>query len=403
MSKPRINPWSIYLIIAMMLVVYYNYLQELNRQKDSDRPAYYSALKTNLTATEQSGKEVSLDQLRGKVYLCNYVFTRCPGQCIGVGEVMKERLADYKGHPLFHMVSVTLDPSNDTPEDLREFTKNNDLQSDQWWFLTGEEKKIRSYMSNYFKFAVADKPVADRTTDRDLFLHDPLIAIVDHKARIRGVYEVYGEKGEEFQERLKADLDKVMEEAMADTPMTSVPKKDGFAKDVPLEGDIELERQDGAAVKISDLQGKVTIVSHVFTRCPRQCPGICAAVNEIREEFAGSPALMVASLTMDPAYDTPEILAKFAKTFGYEADNWWFLTGDEKELPEFMEKQFQFAQQDMPQAQRQVPSDLYEHDSNVALLDHNLRIRGWYSAVDEAAMERLRMDIKMALAAVPSQ
>jgi protein SCO1/2 len=190
---------------------------------------------------------------------------------------------------------------------------------------------------------------------------------------------------------------------MGEIPQDSLPEKTGFSKDVPVEADIDLQRQDGSQVKISDLKGKVSVVSHVFTRCPRQCPGICALVNEVREEFSDNPAFMVASLTMDPAYDTPEILAKFAKTHGYEADNWWFLTGAPDELPGFMEKQFLFAQQDIPEDKRQVPNDLYEHDSNVALLDHNLRIRGWYSAVDETDMAKLRKDIQRALDAVPAK
>ena len=126
-SNPkRINPWSIWLIIGLMLgglVVYYNYLQELKRQDDG-RPAYFAALETNLDAIEQSGEKVSLADLKGKVYLCNYVFTRCPGQCIGVGEVMKDHLKQWGGHPLFHMVSISLDPGHDTPEDLRAFIRD---------------------------------------------------------------------------------------------------------------------------------------------------------------------------------------------------------------------------------------------------------------------------------------
>ncbi|MGI9241996.1 MAG: hypothetical protein ACR2RV_14430, partial [Verrucomicrobiales bacterium] len=80
MSDPtpkRINPWSIYLIIGLMLgglVVYYNYLQELKRQDDG-RPAYFAALATNLDVVRQTGEAASLADLKGKVYLCNYIFT----------------------------------------------------------------------------------------------------------------------------------------------------------------------------------------------------------------------------------------------------------------------------------------------------------------------------------------
>ena len=402
-SNPRrINPWSIYLVIAMMLgglVVYYNYLQELKRQDDG-RPAYFAALATNLDAVEQSGEEVKLGDLKGKVYLCNYIFTRCPGQCIGVAEVMKGHLEQWRGHPLFHMVSVSLDPANDTPEDLRAFTEKNGLRSDQWWFLTGDEGDIRKYMKHYFKFNVREKDPAERQSDRDLFDHEPLVALVDHKARIRGVYSVYDlDRGEEFRERLTSDLERVMGEAMDEVPQDSLPVTHA-AKNWKVDGDIDLLRQDGEQVKFSDMEGKVALLSHVFTRCPAQCPGICAAVAEIREEFAGDPNFMVASFTMDPGHDSPEVLTEFAEKHGLTAANWWFLTGDEKGLVDFMGEKLQFAQQLKPEAERTVPTDLYLHDFRVALMEPNLTIRDWYDMTDSEAVERLKSDAKASLAEI---
>ncbi len=405
MSDPtpkRINPWSIVLIIGLMLgglLVYYNYLQELERQDDG-RPAYFAALATNLDVVKQSGEEASLGDLKGKVYLCNYIFTRCPGQCIGVAEVMKEHLQQWRGHPLFHMVSISLDPANDTPEDMRAFAEKNELVSDQWWFLTGDELEIRKYMKRYFKFNVREKDPAERQGDRDLFDHDPLVALVDHKARIRGVYSVYDpERGEEFRERLSTDLERVMAEAMEEIPQDSLPVT--YApKNWKVDADIDLLRQDGEAVKFSDMSGKVALLSHVFTRCPAQCPGICAAVEEIRREFAGDPNFMVASLTMDPAHDTPEVLAEFAEKHELGTANWWFLTGDEKELMPFMGDKLQFSQQLKPEAERTVPTDLYLHDFKVALMDPTMTIRDWYDMSDSGAVERLRADIEAELGKV---
>ena len=404
-SKPRINPWSIYLIIAMMLgglVVYYNYLQELQRQSNNDRPAYFSALETDLSLLDQTGKEVQLGDLKGKVYLINYIFTRCPGQCVGVADVMQGHLEQWKGHPLFHMASVSLDPAHDTPEDMLAFAMKNKLESNQWWFLTGDEAAIRKYMKEYFKFNVREKQPEERQSDRDLYDHDPLIALVDHKARIRGVYSVYDEeRGEEFRERLESDLDAVMKEAMEEIPMDSLPVA-AEPKNWKVEGDIELVRHDGEQVNFSDLKGKVALLSHVFTRCPAQCPGICAEVSKVREEFADDPRLMVASMTMDPGYDTPEVLSAFAERHGLVADNWWFLTGDPEALPKFMGEKLLFAQQIKPEDQRIVPEDLYEHDFKVALMDHEMKIRDWYEMTDKEAIARLKTDLKEALASVPS-
>lgn len=380
------------------IAIFFKYVGELKRQSHSDRPPYRAALETNLNAIEQSGKAVSLEQLKGKVYLCNYIFTRCPAQCIGVAEIMKEHQREWGGHPLFHMVSVSLDPLHDTPESLSAFTEKHDLKSDNWWFLTGDEEKIRKYMSKYFKFNVRKKAPEERANDSDLYDHEGLIALVDHKARIRGLYDVYDdERGKEYRDRLETDLARVMEEAMEEIPTSSLPAVKGW----PITADVDLVRQDGEAVKFSDLKGKVSVVSHVFTRCPLQCPGICAIVNEIRQELGDDPRFMVASLTMDPAHDTPEVLTKFAETHELVADNWWFLTGAQEALVDFMANQLQFSQQVKPEADRAVPTDIYTHDFKLDLVDHNLKVIDYYDALKPAEMERLRADIKLALEAAP--
>jgi len=394
-ETPRINPWTYVLIGAALcggLFLYIKYVQELGRQNEEDRVPYYAKLETNLDVINQDGEAVKLGDLQGKVYLINYIFTRCPGQCIGVGEIMKQHLEQNQHNDLFRMVSISLDPANDTPEHLKSFAESHKLPTDKWWFLTGDETSIRKYMRRYFKWIVSKKPEDERTTPRDLFEHKALIGLVDHKGHIRGVYSVYDEKnGEQLQELLRKQLDQVLVEAMKDT-------KQGPRK----VADIDLQKQGGAAVKFSDLKGKVTLVSHVFTRCPRQCPGICALVKELRGEFADDPNLHIASFTMDPAHDTPEVLKAFSEQHELVADNWWFLTGDKDKLPDYMAKQFRFIQAKMAKENMLNENDLFEHDSNVVLLDHEQRVIGKYDVVDDERLADLKKDMAAALKAVPA-
>ena len=405
-EKPRINPWSIWLIVAVIaggFVVYSSWVKTVNRQAQDQRPMLGARLETDLKLVDQFGKEVTLGDLKGKVYLANYVFTRCPGQCGGVSGIMQERLGDYNGHPLFRMASISLDPEHDRPEDMLDFSKRLGLESKQWWFLTGDESEINAYMRRYFKFTKRLKEPEERMSEFDLYDHDPLIALIDHGGHIRGIYNVLDpDRGKEYQDRLKSDLDKVMVEAMEAIPQASLPEEDLRTRR-SIDADIALQRHDGEAVKFSDLRGKVTLVSHVFTRCPYQCPGICAALNEIRKDFASHPAggeFMVASMTMDPAHDTPEVLTTFAEGHQLLAENWWFLTGEERGLRDFMQNQLLFGQQEKPEADRNVPNDIYEHDFNVVLMDHEMNLLDWYDFSKEGEIEKLRADLKQALDAI---
>lgn len=405
-AKPRINPWSIWLIIGVMaggLFVYSSWVATLKRQAIDGRPMLGERLETNLDLVNQFGEEVKLGDLKGKVYLCNYVFTRCPGQCGGVSSIMKELLADYEGHPLFRLASISLDPAHDSAEDMLAFSKKFELEAKQWWFLTGVESEIDSYMRRYFKFTRRLKKPEEKTGELDLYEHDPLIALVDHGGHIRGLYNVFdSRRATEFQDRLKSDLEKVMIEAMEATPLDSLPV-DETLNDIKIDTDIALTRHDGAEVNFSDLAGKVTLLSHVFTRCPFQCPGICAALNEIRKDLAGEEALMVASLTMDPEHDRPEVLSKFAEGHDLVADNWWFLTGEKDELTDFMAMKLGFGQQVKPEAERLVPTDIYTHDFNVALMNHEMTILDWYDFSKEEEIEKLKVDLRAALEAVPAK
>ena len=92
--KKPINPWTVWIpviLIALGVVVYYNYLVSQTLRRDPDRPPYLSKLENDLTVTERSGKSVSLSALKGKILLISYVFTRCPRSCPGVISKLRVR------------------------------------------------------------------------------------------------------------------------------------------------------------------------------------------------------------------------------------------------------------------------------------------------------------------------
>src|SRR4051794_22967617 len=93
-APPRtIHPLSIWIpiiIMALGLVIFWNYLVKVQRDKDTPSLPKLSRLENNLVLTERSGKTVELKELKGKVLVACWVYTHCPRGCPGVvGEMLR--------------------------------------------------------------------------------------------------------------------------------------------------------------------------------------------------------------------------------------------------------------------------------------------------------------------------
>lgn len=203
---PRpINPWTLWIPIIMIclgVVVLYNYLIFNSMQAKSDmitlsdgtvikRPPLMGRLEKDMEFTERSGKKVNLAELKGKILIASWVFTRCPRGCAGVIAKLKKLHDEFGGDPGIQFLSFTLDP-DDTPEMMKKFASGIDIKdTDNWWFLNGEKDVVRNFMTFSLKFRpVQDLPEADRLTPDDKYIHDLRVAIVDHQGHLRGLYDV---------------------------------------------------------------------------------------------------------------------------------------------------------------------------------------------------------------------
>lgn len=206
MPAPRpINPWTLWIPIIMIclgVVVLYNYLIFNSMQAKSDmitlsdgtvikRPPLMGRLEKDMEFTERSGKKVNLAELKGKILIASWVFTRCPRGCAGVIAKLKKLHDEFGADPGIQFLSFTLDPE-DTPEMMKKFASGIDIKdTDNWWFLNGEKDVVRNFMTFSLKFRpVQDLPEADRLTPDDKYIHDLRVAIVDDKGHLRGLYDV---------------------------------------------------------------------------------------------------------------------------------------------------------------------------------------------------------------------
>lgn len=141
--------------------------------------------------------------------------------------------------------------------------------------------------------------------------------------------------------------------------------------------------QHSRAVTHDTLRGSPWIADFIFTRCAGQCPMMTAKMAQIGSAVPG--ALTLVSFTVDPAWDSPQVLAAYAKHYGADP-RWLFVTGDPEAIRRLCLDGFHLSV-----SEDQDPA-LLTHSSRLALVDREGRIRGYYEAVDEAAMRQLRRD-----------
>lgn len=101
-----------------------------------------------------------------------------------------------------------------------------------------------------------------------------------------------------------------------------------------------LTDQNGNTVTDADLRGKIWIADFIFTRCKGPCPLMTARMLEMQKALTKTPEVKLVSVTVDPDYDTPEVLRKYAETNFADPDRWKFLTGDKAVIEKLVTEGF---------------------------------------------------------------
>jgi protein SCO1/2 len=94
--------------------------------------------------------------------------------------------------------------------------------------------------------------------------------------------------------------------------------------------DFSMVNQQGKTVRLSDFRNRVVAVNFLYTRCPlpEVCPRLAATFLSLQRRFAGRD-LTLLSITLDPTYDTPDVLSAYARSIGAR---WNLLTGAVPEI-----------------------------------------------------------------------
>jgi protein SCO1/2 len=147
----------------------------------------------DFTLTNQTGAASSLADLRGRVWIADIIFTRCPGPCLKMTRQMKELQDALPVTEKTRLVTLTTDPEFDTPPVLEKYAARFDADTNRWIFLTGTKKEVGALAAGGLKLSAVEVKPAERQSESDLFIHSTRFVIVDKQARLRGVFDTEGE------------------------------------------------------------------------------------------------------------------------------------------------------------------------------------------------------------------
>jgi protein SCO1/2 len=142
--------------------------------------------------TNQESKAVSLETLKGHVWLADIIFTRCAGPCPEMTRKMRELQDALPAESTARLVTLTTDADYDTPVVLQKYAAKNGAKADRWFFLTGDKRAVANLAIDGLKLTAIEKPAAERTDPADLFVHSTIFVLVDKAGQLRGVFQTQG-------------------------------------------------------------------------------------------------------------------------------------------------------------------------------------------------------------------
>jgi protein SCO1/2 len=155
--------------------------------------------------TDQTETTVTLQDLKGKVWIADFIFTNCGGTCPMMTDKMRKlQQAIPSG---IQMVSFTVDPMRDTPKVLAHYAAEHGASRDRWLFLTGDKESLYELCLKGFKLPLDDQG----GTPAEPIAHSTRFVLVDKQGDIRGYYSG---TDEEDLTRLAADARKLLLSAL---------------------------------------------------------------------------------------------------------------------------------------------------------------------------------------------
>lgn len=168
------------------------------RSGKSELPVFGKVPEFSLT--ERNGEKVQLENLKGKVWIADFIFSTCHEACPQMTIRMNALQTSLRDNSRVRLVSFTVDPGHDTPQVLSEYAKQSRAHQN-WLFLTGDDSQVRQLVTRGFFLPV--EPEKDGQT----VLHSEKFVLVDQQGRIRGYYD---SEASDSQDQVLADVQRLL-------------------------------------------------------------------------------------------------------------------------------------------------------------------------------------------------
>ncbi len=148
----------------------------------------------------QNQQAFSSQDLHGKIWVANFIFTSCRTVCPLLTQRMKgiqdvlQKMAEQNPKIPAHLVSFSVDPERDTPEKLLTFAQKFGVDHQWWTFLTGPLDEVTQTVVQGFKISMGKVPIptpAGKASPSEVFeiVHGEKFVLVDEQGQIRGYYD----------------------------------------------------------------------------------------------------------------------------------------------------------------------------------------------------------------------
>jgi len=227
----RRSVWAAIIVVVVALPL----LRAFTAEAPLAPPPLFPEPLPEFRLVDERGRPFGSAELRGKTWVANFVFTRCTKVCPELTKSMAQvayRIRNVKSAA--HLVSITVDPTYDTPKQLFAYADaHHALESGDWTFLTGKLDDLRALVFGGFRmpFGSGDEdeeraPGAPRDPAAELIdvahlTHGRRLVLVDPDLRIRGYYE----PDREGLDRLVHDVGLVVNQVPAAPQSEILPKK----------------------------------------------------------------------------------------------------------------------------------------------------------------------------------
>jgi cytochrome oxidase Cu insertion factor (SCO1/SenC/PrrC family) len=164
--------------------------------------------------------------------------------------------------------------------------------------------------------------------------------------------------------------------------------------------DFVFTERSGRKITKADLLGHPWLISFIFTRCVGPCPRVSGQMSELQTLLKGTDVRLV-TLTVDPDFDTTDVLKHYAQVYHADSSRWLYLTGDKRKTYRLINNSFLMPVQEYTGKDRE-PGFEVMHSTNILLVNEKGVVIAKYNALADVDIARLRHDLKPYLSAKQS-